>query len=223
MSSGTQQPRRTQAERAEETRGRLLDAAVAVLARDGYARTSTWAVCAEAKASRGALLHHFPTRLDLLSAAVDRMSAGVLAELDAALAGCPPDAMLNRFLDWLWRTLDGDFFAIGLELVTAARTEPALRARLRDGGDALGARLDAAIDRVAGRAPRARQEHVQAALHASVHMVRGIGLDLAIGGDRDTHAAKFVEWRRVIKDILSADHGLGSPISKRRKDGADGS
>src|SRR5258708_11088519 len=60
--------RRTQAERTEETRTRILKAASELIRRRGYARCRTADVAAEAGLSRGAQLHHFPTKDSLLVA-----------------------------------------------------------------------------------------------------------------------------------------------------------
>jgi AcrR family transcriptional regulator len=66
-------PRRTQAERTEETRGRILDAAVDMLAAKGYAGFRTAEVASRAGVSRGALTHHFPARDELLLAVVEEV------------------------------------------------------------------------------------------------------------------------------------------------------
>ncbi len=55
--------------RAEITRDRLLSATLESLHERGYSGTSTQEVCRRAGVSRGTLLHHFPTRIDLLCAA----------------------------------------------------------------------------------------------------------------------------------------------------------
>ena len=61
-------PRRTQAERSATTRARILKAAVNCLYRNGYGATTTVSVAASAKVSRGAMLHHFPSKADLMLA-----------------------------------------------------------------------------------------------------------------------------------------------------------
>ena len=65
--------RRTQAERTEETRRRILDAAVDVLAAKGYAGFRTADVSAIAGVSRGAQTHHFPSKDALVVAVVEHV------------------------------------------------------------------------------------------------------------------------------------------------------
>jgi AcrR family transcriptional regulator len=94
--------RRTQAERTEETRGRILDAAVHVLASKGYAGLRTADVAATAGVSRGALTHHFPSRDELLLAVVEevfrrageagRARADTVHSVDEAIAGLLSDS-----------------------------------------------------------------------------------------------------------------------------------
>ncbi|MGH6625595.1 MAG: TetR/AcrR family transcriptional regulator, partial [Burkholderiaceae bacterium] len=66
-------PRRTQAERTEETRRRILDAAVDVLATKGYAGFRTAEVAEAAGVSRGAQTHHFPSKDELIVAVVEHV------------------------------------------------------------------------------------------------------------------------------------------------------
>src|SRR5690606_15673046 len=63
-----------QEERSRVMRERLLDAAVECLIECGYSGTSTTLVSERAGVSRGAQLHHFPSRADLLVAAVEHVA-----------------------------------------------------------------------------------------------------------------------------------------------------
>lgn len=65
--------RRTNAERTAETRSKLIQAAIETLFERGYAAATTIEVTKRAKASRGAMLHHFPTRVDLLLATAEHI------------------------------------------------------------------------------------------------------------------------------------------------------
>ncbi len=65
--------RRTQAERTSETRRRLLDAAMDVMASKGYAGFRTAEVADAAGVSRGAMTHHFPSKDELVVALVEHV------------------------------------------------------------------------------------------------------------------------------------------------------
>src|SRR5689334_11304015 len=82
-------PRRTQEERSAATQAKLLDATVACIAEVGYARTSTTMVCERAQVSRGAQLHHFPTKAALVAAAAEHVLQLRVEEFRATLGGLP--------------------------------------------------------------------------------------------------------------------------------------
>ena len=60
-------------DRSRITRERLLGASIDLLASQGWAATTVGAVAAAAGVSRGAAQHHFPTREDLITAALTHM------------------------------------------------------------------------------------------------------------------------------------------------------
>src|SRR3569832_837711 len=86
----TARPPRTQAMRRAETRTRLLDATVECLIELGYAGTTTPIECERAGRSRGALLHHFPTKTELVIAAVTHLAAQTGARLNRVSSPPPP-------------------------------------------------------------------------------------------------------------------------------------
>src|SRR5258705_12501929 len=86
---------RTQQQRRDETRRALLDAAVESLIEVGFARTTTLEVQRRADVSRGALLHHFPSKTELLVAAVDHLAEMRARELKL-LAGPLPEEGAGR-------------------------------------------------------------------------------------------------------------------------------
>jgi len=100
--TATRRTRRTQAERTEETRTRILDAAVHVLSTRGYAGFRTAEVALQAGVSRGALTHHFPSRDELLVAVVadvfrragelGRTRAGSVHSVDEAIGSLLSDS-----------------------------------------------------------------------------------------------------------------------------------
>ena len=67
----SERPRRmTQAERTARTRAKVLSTAIDCLYAQGYAATTT-SLVAQRSGSRGAMLHQFPTRADLMLAVVE--------------------------------------------------------------------------------------------------------------------------------------------------------
>ncbi|MEO6777688.1 MAG: TetR/AcrR family transcriptional regulator [Kofleriaceae bacterium] len=127
---------RTQQQRRDETRRALLDAAVESLIEVGFARTTTLEVQRRANASRGALLHHFPSKTELLVAAVDHLAEMRAAELRLLSSELPAEdtrardtksSRTDAVLDLLWQCFSGTFFQVAMELRTAARTDPELR------------------------------------------------------------------------------------------------
>ncbi len=127
-----------------------------------------------------------------------RLAQGPLDQLDAELAARTGTEAVSLFLEWLWKTLDGPLFAVGLELLTAARTEPELQAVLRTGGDELAAKLDETARVLAKSAGGGNRAALEIMLLMSIPMVRGIGLDLAVGGKRAEHAARFRDWGTAV-------------------------
>src|SRR5438093_6598624 len=133
---------RTQQQRRDETRRALLDAAVESLIEVGFARTTTLEVQRRADASRGALLHHFPSKTELLVAAVDHLAEMRARELKGLAAHLPEGrARTDAVLDLLWQCFSGTFFQVAMELRTAARTDPELRPVLVAGERALRDRI----------------------------------------------------------------------------------
>ena len=109
-------------------RSRLLDSAADCLYELGFSGTTTTVVAARAGVSRGAQLHHFPTKERLVTEAMRHVLAKRLQEFREAFAELPDGAdKPGAAVDILWQKLSGRTFYAWLELVVAARTDSALR------------------------------------------------------------------------------------------------
>jgi len=125
--------RRTQEERSATTRALLLDATIDCLAELGYAGTTTTEIADRAGVSRGAQLHHFPTKQELVGTAVGWILERRLDEFRRAWAALPADAdRAAAAVDLLWQATSGNAFYAWLELLVAARTDPSLRKTIQD-------------------------------------------------------------------------------------------
>lgn len=119
--------RRTQGERSAATRTRLLDATLECLSELGYARTTTTEIAERGGVSRGAQLHHFPTKAELVTEAVAYLFEKRDEEFRAAFAKLPDDAERGAAaVDLLWSMVSGPTFHAWLELAVASRTDPQL-------------------------------------------------------------------------------------------------
>jgi AcrR family transcriptional regulator len=103
----------------------MVDGAVRLLATQGVEGTSFKEVLAMADAPRGSVYHHFPGgKLELLHAALDRVSGRGVATMEAA-RGQSATAVLECFLG-LWRALlDYSDLAAGCAVVAVTVTGPA--------------------------------------------------------------------------------------------------
>lgn len=124
--------RRTQAERSAATQGRLLDATIQSLVEVGYANTTTTRIAELAGVSRGAQMHHYRSKADLVTAAVEHLADRRIDEIRSAADRLPRQTS-NRakaVLDLAWQSYKGPLFQAAVELWVAARTDEELRATL---------------------------------------------------------------------------------------------
>lgn len=107
-------------------RAELLKAAIAVIAREGYAGASLRKVAQHAGHTTGAVTYYFANKEAMFSAVVESM----FDEFDALLAaGQDPSDIKTMLTQWLNRTsADSDFWPVMFQLLAHARHEPAFAA-----------------------------------------------------------------------------------------------
>jgi len=124
-----------QEERSAETRKRLLEAAIACLNERGYTGTTTTEIAGRAGVSRGAQVHHFRHKEELVIGALEHICSRRLAELEYAFEELPIGGLefrLGTMIDLMWTAFRGPSFYAWLELLVASRTEPILRVAVRE-------------------------------------------------------------------------------------------
>jgi AcrR family transcriptional regulator len=123
--------RRTQEERTAAMRARLLEATVECLVEFGYAGTTTTAVVERAGVSRGAILHHFPTKADLVATSVEHVMDRRNEAFRKRFAVLPKDEnLVDSIVQALWGEINGPIFYAWLELLVASRTDPELKKKV---------------------------------------------------------------------------------------------
>lgn len=119
--------------KSERTRGSILDAAIDCFYDLGYSNTTTENIVQRAGVSRGAMLHHFPTRADLIRAAVDHLNQSRLDaynEEEARIQEGAEHTRVDEGIDAYWRQLNTKAFVVFHELQVAARTDTELASAL---------------------------------------------------------------------------------------------
>jgi AcrR family transcriptional regulator len=205
---------RTQQQRRDETRRALLDATVESLIDVGFARTTTLEVQRRADVSRGALLHHFPSKAELLVAAVDHLAEMRARELKL-LAGQLPDERASRartdaVLELLWQCFSGTFFQVAMELRTAARTDPELRPVLVAGERALRDRIVSQARTLFGK-DVADHSGLERALDFTLQFMIGAAMTAVLHKDDGRLRELIEDFKTLFPTVLT------TATTKRRK------
>ena len=197
----TTRTHRTQQERSEQTREALLDATVACLVELGYARTTVQEIAARAGVSRGAQQHHFTTKAELMTAALEHLFARLIGEMTTAAETLPPGPeRVAKGIDLLWEAYSGTLSTAAVELWVAARTDAELRETLRPVDRALGhATLQLYRQATGADLPEAE---VETLMLLSVNLVRGLALDAMMGGGAERRTRLLDEWKSTMLDRL---------------------
>ncbi len=190
-----------QEERTRAMRARLLDATVDCLVERGFSGTSTTLVSERAGVSRGAQLHHFPTKNDLVVAAVEHLTEVRAAELAAAAEKLPTGPRRTRaVLRMLGDHFASPVFTAALELWVAARTDETLLAAVAPLEQRVGRETHRLTVELLG-ADESRPG-VRELVQGTLDLVRGLGLADTISDDARRRARILDRWADMLDDSL---------------------
>lgn len=185
-------------DRSRATRLRLLEAAVACLAEHGWAGSTVSVVAERAGVSRGAAQHHFPTREDLFTAAVEY----VAERRSTALRDLFPDGPGDReaVVTALVGLYTGPLFRAALQLWVAAANEDQLRGRVTE----LEARVGRESHRIAVELLGADESRpgVRESVQGLLDMARGLGLATLLTDDTARRERVVAQWAALLDDAL---------------------
>ncbi|QOC89950.1 TetR/AcrR family transcriptional regulator [Micromonospora craniellae] len=192
-----------QQQRSRATRARLLEATVECLVEHGWSGTTTTVVAARAGVSRGAQLHHYPTRAALVTAAVAHLTERRAAELRAEAEALPAGPRrLDRVVDLLAAAFTGPFFVAALELWVAARTDAELRAALLPLETRVGREMHRLTVELLG--VDERQPGVREAVQTTLDLLRGLGVANLLSDDSTRRAALLHAWKHQLATLLTS-------------------
>jgi AcrR family transcriptional regulator len=193
----------------EATRQRIVQVAVELLVARGLAATTTVEVQRAGGFSRGALLHHFPTREAMLGATIRALMERNEAAVRQAEADLPADLdRVERAIRVLSASMLRPAFVAELELWAAARTDTALREVLRREEKRARVDLYRVVAEVFGDDLVSR-EHFPVVASLTVQFLRGLAISDVLRGERDGTERLIAEWAAVARAILGSggEHG----------------
>lgn len=123
-----------QARKSETTRNSIMEAALACFLSIGYTNTTVSKIAQEATVSRGAIMHHFDSRIDIIKSAINYLVDKRIEEFQNSLdTSIDPiarsevsKATLTDTVNALWAFFRLPSFFAFQELLLAARTDPEL-------------------------------------------------------------------------------------------------
>ncbi|WP_280394730.1 TetR/AcrR family transcriptional regulator [Nocardia brasiliensis] len=197
-------PHEPKQDRSRATRQRLLEATIDCLAETGWAAATVAVVAERAGVSRGAAQHHFPTREDLITAALEYMfDTRTQQAKDEAVAMAEVASGVGRteaVVAGLVESYTSPLFKAALQVWTHAAADPALRERIVP--------LEAKFGRISHR--RAVEalgvddsdpvtHHL---VQATLDMARGLGLADVLTDDSARRKDIVQQWAATLHGAL---------------------
>ncbi|WP_227979376.1 TetR/AcrR family transcriptional regulator [Nocardia spumae] len=200
-------------DRSRATRQRLLEATIDCLADMGWAAATVAVVAERAGVSRGAAQHHFPTREDLITAALEYMFDTRMAQskAEAAALTSAPDhvgahdlARTEAVVAQLVESYTTTLFKAALQVWTHAAADPVLRERIVP----LEARFGRVSHRLAVEALGVDDSDPVAhhLVQATLDMARGLGLADVLTDDSVRRKQIVQQWAATLHMALHTPH-----------------
>lgn len=191
--------RRTQEERSDAMRTRLLNATLECLRSEGYAGTSVSKIVQKAGVSRGAHLHHYPTKTALLGDAAEHLMRISYRRLGRLLMrSARAENRLDYFIVHAWKDLAATAMNdVYVELLVASKRDEAL------------AEVMQILAGVASKAMATAADHYFEPLDVDLAsardlnllnhwMLRGMALDIVLADDMTRFDYFLRVWIRVL-------------------------
>ncbi|HKL45970.1 MAG TPA: TetR/AcrR family transcriptional regulator [Roseovarius sp.] len=196
-----QQKRRTQAQRTQETTSSLLEATLSCIKDKGLMNTSTTEVAQRANVSRGALLHHFPTKEILMAEALRSLLLQEAQEAERTANSVVEDLLtIDQFIDFVWERFSGDLYMVSMEFVNAARTDARIKAALVPVAQEFNDAYSRIWEKIAGRSldPKT-QRRQKVEITAIMCLARGMATQTIWRDEPDLFRETIDYWKELLK------------------------
>lgn len=197
--------------RSSDTQRRLCQAAVELLTEIGYANVTTAQIAERAGVSKGAQAHHYPTKDDMVVAAIRHLIDGWETRRADYVSEAVERRALEQLQEALWTNIFGrpDYLA-ALEVVLSSRHQPALHARLREGVKDWIATRDATFAR---SIPLKDPAELATFLSLNACVLRGLATSLEVGADTGLPQRVMALWSEIASAYLTRRSEPASPAA----------
>jgi len=190
------------AERTAAMRKRLIDAAIDCLGRLGYGATTLQVVTDTAGVSRGAVLHHFPNKVDLMIAVAEYAAGKQNRHVARLLADTKPG--MDRYLAITMATWDAmtkpPAVAL-LEIMMGSRSDPELGERFPAVIESLEKYQREGVWEQAQSVGITDKATVEAMVHLHNAAMRGLALELMFSRDQKKADSAMALLRRYKRQL----------------------
>lgn len=179
-----------------------MDAAVECLLEQGWTGTTTTEVAKRAGVSRGAQLHHFPTRAELVTHAVKHLADRWIEHFRRAPGALPEGPeRVSAVMDLVWSAFSGPLFMAAVELWVASRTDRELHATLLSTEREIGRSVAEFVEGALGGA-RTREE-LAGVRRFTMYLMRGMALESILEPKGRGRRRALETWKRIATELLA--------------------
>lgn len=189
---------------------RLQDATIDCLVEFGYAGATTPRIAERSGVTRGAQVHHFGSKAELMTAAISRLAQ---RRIEAAMQELGrmevPGDPVTAVLDFLWELHQGPMFIASVELWVASRTDPALAAEMKKVEPLVNNAVLLGLSRYVS--DEVHRKDAEAFLYTAMDALRGILLSAFIDDDLGRAHRR---WLRACRHLrVAAEAALSGTIT----------
>jgi AcrR family transcriptional regulator len=206
--------RRSQAERSATTSAKLISATIQCLFERGYAATSTSLVAERAGVSRGAMLHHYATKVALMSATVhETYSSDISAYTEALQNISYNEDRLDKLIDAAWECFKSPGGVAQTEIWMAARSDKELAQAVLPVHNAIVRRSVRALTYVMNQYDYRDQTSIESLLCYLVSALRGLSMQRVLGSPDSELTACVALLKTTARSMIVGTAPAALPIT----------
>jgi AcrR family transcriptional regulator len=203
VTSAPRRTRRTQEERTATTRAKVIGASIDCLSQRGFAESTTSVIAEAAGISRGAMVHHFPSKDDLLIAVVEHVLDDSLSSYGAQLmAIADPRERLLATPELAWKGILSPGYMAWLEIWIGTRGNAPLTEKFRATYDRVNRRAAQAMRRMAVDAGVDDLERIERIRMLFLGAMRGLAIEAVVAGSVGRLEEAVAEMRRLFEQAV---------------------